>query len=247
MSTGSVTEDDKENWSKMLTTIVVIDHIKMKHVMSLENFQDDRGQNHKMDNWDAEILDDLFEEADREQIWRIPISCNLKEDTIIWNEEEKGNYSVKSCYRLLRGEVETNNNKYWTRVWKLAIPPKVKNFIWQACSNLLPTADNLQKRKVNCPSLCTFCLASLETIDHLIIDCQFAKTCLQSIPNILMGVNMNLAEWITWHMSTLDVKSICQLLTSCWKIWEARNNKVWRNLNINPLTAAEEAKTFLEA
>nr|GMD98846.1 uncharacterized protein LOC109177106 [Ipomoea batatas] len=104
------------------------------------------------DNWDAEILDDLFEEADREQIWRIPISRNLKEDTIIWNGEEKGNYSVKSCYRLLRGEVETNNNKHWTRVWKLAIPPKVKNFIWQACSNLLPTADNLRKRKVNCPS-----------------------------------------------------------------------------------------------
>nr|GMD55897.1 WAT1-related protein At2g39510-like [Ipomoea batatas] len=61
MSTGSVTEDDKENWSKMLTTIVVIDHIKMKHVMSLENFQDDRGQNHKMLLSFARGLDESFQ------------------------------------------------------------------------------------------------------------------------------------------------------------------------------------------
>lgn len=66
--------------------------------------------NMQKDNWEYDILEDLFDEADREKIWKLPISCILKADTIIWSGEENGNYSVKSCYRLLRGEVETNNS-----------------------------------------------------------------------------------------------------------------------------------------
>nr|GMC73545.1 Polynucleotidyl transferase, Ribonuclease H fold [Ipomoea batatas] len=62
-----------------------------------------------------------------------------------------------------------------------------------------------------------------------------------------MGVSMNLAEWITWHLNTMNNDSICLLLITCWKIWDSRNQKVWRKFTTSPLTVAEEAKAFLEA
>nr|GMC87342.1 uncharacterized protein LOC109192286 [Ipomoea batatas] len=192
-------------------------------------------------------MDDLFDESDRDHILNIPISDSLKEDIIIWNGEDKGSYSVKSCYRLLRGETESTNNLHWTRIWKLSIPPKVKNFVWQACSNLLPTTDNLRSRRVDCPPMCSLCAGHQESVDHLLTNCEFAVNCFKNMPGVSMGTTMNFAAWVTWHLNTLDTDSLCLLLTTCWKIWEARNQKVWRKFISSPITVAEDAKGFLEA
>nr|GMD38901.1 uncharacterized protein LOC109191080 [Ipomoea batatas] len=61
------------------------------------------------------------------------------------------------------------------------------------------------------------------------------------------GGNMGMAEWIAWHMKALDDFSACLLLTICWKIWESRNQKLWRNLSTDPRTTSEEARYFLQA
>nr|GMD95770.1 uncharacterized protein LOC109177101 [Ipomoea batatas] len=45
-------------------------------VVSLLNIQ--------KDNWDMEILEDLFEESDKEHIQNTPISCSAQEGKIIW-------------------------------------------------------------------------------------------------------------------------------------------------------------------
>nr|GMD27960.1 Polynucleotidyl transferase, Ribonuclease H fold [Ipomoea batatas] len=64
---------------------------------------------------------------------------------------------------------------------------------------------------------------------------------------MLLGGNVNFADWIAGQMKTLDDYSVCLLLTICWKIWEARNQKLWRNLRTDSRTITEYAISFLHA
>ncbi|KAL8134495.1 hypothetical protein AgCh_009499 [Apium graveolens] len=55
--------------------------------------------------WDDDILWDVFNKRDRSLIRKIPLSARRERDTWYWLPEERGMFSVKSCYRLLQGEV----------------------------------------------------------------------------------------------------------------------------------------------
>lgn len=79
-------------------------------------------------NWDWDILSDLFVQKDRDSITKIPISVSKPKDKMIWNLEEKGVYTVKSCYRNIMGEFQSPASSIWTRMWSFHLPPKVKFF-----------------------------------------------------------------------------------------------------------------------
>nr|GMD08380.1 B3 domain-containing protein REM10-like [Ipomoea batatas] len=86
-----------------------------------------------------------------------------------------------------------------------------------------------------------------ESISHLMFKCGFAISCLKNFPNILLNVDMSMEEWVSWHIKALDNVSCCLLLTTCWKIWGARNQKLWSNYSSNPSIVVEDAKAFFEA
>lgn len=134
-----------------------------------------------------------------------------------------------------------------TQFWKLPIPPKVKNFLWQACSNILPTADNLHMKHVPCPIHCNLCSSHPESIAHLFISCSFTKDCWRKL-NILNVNNANqFHNWISNNMKAPDSNLLCLLLVTCWKIWEARNHKVWSNSPPNYVAVVDGARGFLNA
>ena len=62
------------------------------------------------------------------------------------------------------------NGRLWKNVWKLNVPPKVRTLLWRACSNILPTKDNLQRRKVQVDARCEICSQHLETPCHVLWD-----------------------------------------------------------------------------
>ncbi|XP_019181959.1 PREDICTED: uncharacterized protein LOC109177106 [Ipomoea nil] len=92
-------------------------------------------------DWDGEILDDLFVQEDVSLIKSIPIPTSHHEDRLIWVNEENGVYTVKSCYRKLQIPLQNQQPPFWTYVWKMKLPPKIKSFVWHLCSNSLPTTD----------------------------------------------------------------------------------------------------------
>jgi hypothetical protein len=50
-------------------------------------------------------------------------------------------------------------------------PNVVKNFMWRACKNLLPTKENLIRRKVVEKPLCPICNLEVETTFHALWEC----------------------------------------------------------------------------
>ena len=52
--------------------------------------------------WDIGLVRELFLPQDAEAILSIPISESFARDRMIWAEEKKGHFSVRSAYRLAR-------------------------------------------------------------------------------------------------------------------------------------------------
>ena len=54
---------------------------------------------------------------------------------------------------------------------------KVRNFLWRAVTNVLPTATNLVHRRVTIVPTCSLCNAYNETVTHALLECGFARSC----------------------------------------------------------------------
>jgi len=83
---------------------------------------------------------------------------------------------VKSGYRFLQENAENSHapaqdSAFWKKVWSLEVPSKVKNFVWHACKEALPTRKNLQLRKIIPDGLCNICKVGDEDCLHALFFC----------------------------------------------------------------------------
>jgi hypothetical protein len=74
---------------------------------------------------------------DAVEILKLKPGLRLEDDVTAWAFERSGLYSVRSCYRMLKRENDqleafkinesesSLNSPWWTKLWKLKIPPKV--------------------------------------------------------------------------------------------------------------------------
>ena len=66
------------------------------------------------------------------------------ENTLIWKNDGRGKYSVKSYYNSLRAE---NNLLFLAKeVWGLGSPLKTRFFAWEVLWGKILTVDTLMKR-----------------------------------------------------------------------------------------------------
>lgn len=83
--------------------------------------------------WDLDLLEDLFNARDINLIKIISLSNSHRLDRLIWFKETTGVYTVKSAYRLLQEERGTRRKEdeswFWKRFLHLKSPPKIKNLV----------------------------------------------------------------------------------------------------------------------
>ncbi|KAL6509415.1 hypothetical protein OROGR_022725 [Orobanche gracilis] len=101
--------------------------------------------------WNAIYVRQVVNERDANLILNIPLSIRRPRESWTWWWEEKGEYSVKSCYRRMMGNYEP------------------------LCSGYLPTQDILASRRVSCNVSCFLCNLADETTAHLFVKCQKIK------------------------------------------------------------------------
>lgn len=132
--------------------------------------------------WDHDTVTNIFGTWDRDLILQIPLSSRRNDDLWYWLADPRGSYTVHSCYKLLNPITIAPSSSVWHRMWNLKVLGKVKNFIWPAATNVLPTNDNLIHRRVEVLPTCYVCNASTEMVSHVLVDCNFAKFCWISSP-----------------------------------------------------------------
>lgn len=156
-------------------------------------------------------------------------------------------YTVKAGHQYLCDNTyQMGIWNQWKLVWKAEAPPKVKFFIWLLLRGKTLTAENLRKRGILGPSRCPNCCRSEETMQHLFLECPVAEECwkrMASIGESTWTVQSTIGETIyhwrkkcPWkekrsHLAQRVWNTIPYTLL--WRIWLARNGKVFQDKGHN--------------
>ena len=129
--------------------------------------------------WRVELVRATFLPFEAEEILRIPISLRDVEDELYWVLSGDGIYRVKDAYAYSIFSVDQTScssgpDPVWRRLWKLKVPPKVCEFSWRACWDIIPHGVNLCKKGVSDYIFCNRC-GKKENLRHLLFDCPWAK------------------------------------------------------------------------
>ena len=112
----------------------------------------------------------------------IPLSERLPADRLVWAYMPKGNFTIRSAYKVAMASSSNNNfggssneqksKSFWKTLWRLNIPNKVA---WKASKNILPTKANLCRRHVIADLVCEACGVKSESSSHALWDCEKLK------------------------------------------------------------------------
>jgi len=83
--------------------------------------------------WNATLIQQIFRNDIAEAILHTPLYGQVIHDRLIWKAERNGCYTVRSAYRLCVEELidvsHLRRPSNWQNIWRLKVPPKVKNLL----------------------------------------------------------------------------------------------------------------------
>lgn len=123
------------------------------------------------------LMQATFHPEEARVIAALPLSQKLPLDRLIWLGTTTGVFSVCIAYHLgmelqerERGQTSTveKGKVVWRILWTLRVPNHVKLFLWRACNNILPTKQNLLKRRIVEEDRCPCCTIEEESTDDVL-------------------------------------------------------------------------------
>ena len=109
----------------------------------------------------------------------------MPKDSLFWTDTRHETYSVRSgCYvalKLLLSSNASNSsthgiNPLWKQIWYLAVPSKVKIFLWRLLNEFLPCFANLTTHSLVIPNVYHFCGFGDESSTHIFKDCPWVRS-----------------------------------------------------------------------
>jgi len=173
------------------------------------------------------------------QLWDILSDVVLqpeREDKHIWRFSSSGQYSAKAAYEgfFLGATLFAP----WERIWKTWAPPKCRFFMWLVAHNKCWTSDRLARRGLPCPDGCPLCDQEQETINHLLVQCVFAREFwfillrqvgLQALSP--QPTENSFLDW--WERASNATSSLVRqgvnslIILGAWILWNHRNRCVF--------------------
>lgn len=170
-------------------------------------------------------------------------------DKLSWRWCSIGIFSVNSAYRMLSDEGTRDGQA--NMIWRLRIPLKVKVFCWLVLKKRPLTADNLIKRGWTGDTACMMCRTYDESADYLFTQCVFIKYImvlgLEDVQAGELGNDVQLF-WDRWtgRKGAYNRKNGLSELAACWwTIWKAKNNLIFRNVQLDPVLAVQKLKLLI--
>jgi ribonuclease HI len=193
---------------------------------------------HSTKEWNQDIIHTLFDQNIVDSILKTPLIQQVSSDRLVWKAEKNGNYSVKSAYRLCVEElIDTSHLKrpgYWSGIWRLQVPPKVKNLMWRICRGCFPTRARLRGKGILCPPNCVVCDDNYEDTAHILFTCSLSTQVWHATglwDNIEEAVNSssNATDTVFLLLQKLNTQENAKLAALIWSLWKHRNLKLWQN------------------
>lgn len=212
--------------------------------------------------WDEEIVRKSFMVLEAEEVLKIKPGERLNNDVPAWAFEKNGVYSARSAYSLLKEEqmetamadtreaMASSDDRAWSQVWKLNVPPKVRVFWWRVLHNSLPSKAELKRRHIEKESFCEMYGDPDESVYHVAFLCPVAKRFWAEVKR-LSGVSVPSLHPCSWATDVFcanrcPTAAVATVVCGVWTLWTGRNarrhgRKVWE-----PGAAARYISTLLE-
>ena len=160
----------------------------------------------------------------------------------MWKFSKNGEFNMNSAYRLAIQDEENATQFSGQWVWKLAMLPKIINFIWLCLHGSIPVKEVLAGRGINCLKLCPICKEQDESILHLLRDCVYAHDLWRKLEVPPIEVSSFTESPETWlktnclsGMKHKGTTPWCTLfLFTLWSLWKNRNHVMFENSIPNP-------------
>lgn len=195
--------------------------------------------------WDEGVVQLLFNEEEANEIFRTPLVNTEVDDEIIWHYSNKGVYTVKSGYELVRST--SLDSVYmvvgeWKKIWKLSVLAKVKLFLWRALHKVMSMKVNMLVRGLGVSDDCVLCGREHDNTLHVLINCDFTKQCCLKVPLIRLFRDMMpliVCFFAVCSMEYMEMKT--GIVMVMWQIWKERNEKLWNSKPPKPTTVLSRA------
>ena len=112
----------------------------------------------------------------------------------------------------------------WKKIWSLSVPCKIRNFLWRACKNAIPTLNNLKRRCVVEDSKCSLCAQHDEDVIHALRSCLTLAQVWNKDPQWSFRGQKVFHDFT--HLITHIFELWCSVelfVMQIWKIWYQRN------------------------
>ena len=215
-------------------------------------------------DWDVRLLENYVHPEDIPLIRSLAISSTHRRDTFCWNFTRSGQYTVKSGYWVAHNllklteekeVLEPSITKFQAFAWKLKAPTKICHLMWQLLTGHVAVTRNLVRRNMRCDNYCPRCGEAEETVTHAIFECPPARqvwslsstpTCPNIFPVSSVYTNM---DYLFWRKNSImdpeqDTNPYPWII---WFIWKARNEKLFRGIDRDPLELVRHAESECHA
>ncbi|XP_062154522.1 uncharacterized protein LOC133862691 [Alnus glutinosa] len=142
-----------------------------------------------------------------------------------------------------------SDSHLWRRLWSLKLPRHILLFIWRACNEILPTKNNLYKRKVVTDQLCPMCGSEAESVSHALWRCGSAQAIWGSCRGPIQKCSTGAEEFLRVFADLcdkLDDRNLEYFGAIAHKIWSRRNRVVFRGAILPPNILIREAFDLVE-
>ena len=112
----------------------------------------------------------------------------------------------------------------WRRLWTLRVPNKVKNLLWWACRNAMPTKANLVRKTIINDPLCERCRAAHETPLHALWTCKELDIVRETHGSGPIRSQSNFQDFKPLLSTLLQQQSDVEMVAMImWSVWTQRN------------------------
>jgi hypothetical protein len=210
------------------------------------------------EDWNTDIIDQVFFPFERDQIKKIPLIKEQTEDQLMWPHTKDGSYSVKSGYNMIKlwqdnanSAPTTTNNldiKLWKTLWSLHTIPRHKVLLWRIIQQAIPVKQALSRRGLQGQLLCPRCFQKEETIDHVFKECQYAdRVWFGSKLGIrFSSIQTSFRDWLIYSASHLNEEDLSYVAAICYGLWYARNQHVFEHRHIEEHETINKAQSSIQ-
>ncbi|KAA3466466.1 Ribonuclease H-like superfamily protein [Gossypium australe] len=149
--------------------------------------------------------------------------------------DKSGEYMAKSGCRCsiteeanLLGNENTILTKqmknYYTALWGLKVPSKIKINLWRITNNFMPTLSSLKFRRLRFEALCPLCGEDDESTALVFRDRNVAKQVLQRLEVRIAPTHEN-TEWKRLLIETSNFNNTEQCTCLAVSFWAIRHNR----------------------